>query len=108
MTARIKLLTVCAFALLLLGCHLREPHTDTVPIIDTPDGHWDKVLLAKVLKRDGTNVLGVYLGMIAERLPDGSVQMFSATSGELLKWIDYSNFNAIFVLKTKPEYPTKQ
>lgn len=90
-------------------------------------------LVAKVQKRDGTNFLGVYMGMIAEldgstsvyRLytkedgtPDFSrdghmvpnmkpegVMMFSATSGQLLKWISYQDFQDIFVLKIKPEYP---
>lgn len=67
-------------------------------------------LVATVQKRDGTNFIGVYMGMIAEwdgntsRHPQG-VQMFSATSGQLLKWISYEDFRDIFVLKTKPEYP---
>lgn len=90
-------------------------------------------LIAMVQKRDGTNFIGVYMGMIAEW--DGStsvfvpetdangqpvyggnghmvpnmkpqgVQMFSATSGEMLKWIPYEDFRDIFVLKIKSEYP---
>jgi len=39
--------------------------------------------------------------------PDHSVQMFSATSGEMLKWISYKDFNDIFVLKNRPEYENK-
>lgn len=61
--------------------------------------------LARIQKRDGTNFIGVYLGMIAEHDGKGSVQMFSATSGQLLKWISYEDFKAIFVDKTKSEYP---
>lgn len=92
-------------------------------------------LAIKIAARDGTNFLGVYMGMIAEwdgqtsryhpptnyiggptglsfadqgwmesnAHPQG-VMMFSATSGELLKWISYEDFRDIFVLKTKPEY----
>ncbi len=83
--------------------------------------NWHKVypLADKVAKRDGTNFLGVYMGMIAEwdgstsvwdgtnmvigRKPMG-VQMFSATSGQLLKWISAEDFTNIFVLKNRPEY----
>jgi hypothetical protein len=90
--------------------------------------------LAKTIhNRDGTNFIGQYLGMIAEW--DGStsvykpkvdakgspifgetgtmvpnmkpqgVMMFSATSGELLRWISYEEFRQVYVLKTRPEYP---
>lgn len=74
-----------------------------------------------VRKRDGTNYLGTFVGMIAEQdgctkhynaasntmygnFPQG-VMMFSATSGEMLKWIPRQDFIDIFVNKTKPEYP---
>lgn len=78
-------------------------------------------LAEKVRKRDGTNYLGVYMGMIAEW--DGwtnefnfqgtkkpgplyqGIMMFSAASGECLKWISYQDFFEIFVSKTRPEYP---
>jgi hypothetical protein len=78
-------------------------------------------LVLKCQKRDGANFLGVYMGMIAEldgvtkhydaknnrmygSFPQG-VMMFSAASGECLKWISFDDFKAIFVDKTKPEYP---
>lgn len=71
-------------------------------------------LADKIAKRDGTNFLGVYLGMIALRY-DGviwpstnishSVYMYSATSGQLLRFISQEEFQAVYVLKTKPEYP---
>jgi hypothetical protein len=86
-----------------------------------PPGWTNETELSRKIKaRDGTNYLGTYLGMIAEW--DGQtkhydaqnnrmygnfpqqVMMFSATSGELLKWIPYSNFLAIFVDRTQPEY----
>jgi hypothetical protein len=92
-------------------------------------------LVEKIRKRDGTNFLGVYMGMIAEwdgwtsryhpptnylgglrfadegwmesnAFPQG-VMMFSATSGQLLKWISAEDFTNIFVLKTQPEYPSQ-
>jgi hypothetical protein len=102
----------------------RLPGEDDAPL---------SALAEKVRKRDGANYLGVYMGMIAEW--DGStsvyqlhtnkdgtadysrdgymipnkkpmgVMMFSATSGEWLKWISAEDFTNIFVLKTKPEYP---
>ena len=77
-------------------------------------------LSRKIKARDGTNYLGTYMGMIAEwdgytnqitfdghpkKPPYQGVMMFSATSGELLKWISYEDFKAIFVDKTRPEYP---
>src|SRR6266478_2820791 len=49
-------------------------------------------LAEKVAKRDGTNYIGVFLGMIAEHDGRGGVQMFSATSGECLRWISYREF----------------
>lgn len=74
-------------------------------------------------KRDGTNFLGVYMGMIAllekeplkkwdvqkacycgETIPIG-VQMYSATSGSLLRWIPYTEFKAVYIDKTQSEYP---
>jgi len=61
-------------------------------------------LVTKVVKRDGNAVLGVYLGMIAERVPGNSVMMFSATSGECLRWISYDEFKAVYVDKTRKEY----
>lgn len=86
-----------------------------------PGGTEMTPLAVKVQKRDGTNFLGVYLGMIAEwdgwtnefnfngerkpGPPFQGVMMFSATSGELLKWISAQDFTNIFVLKTQPEYP---
>ena len=92
-------------------------------------------LSIKIQRRDTTNFLGQYMGMIAEldgctsryhpptnyiggptglqfadegwmetnAIPEG-VMMFSATSGEWLKWISFEEFNAIFVEETRPEY----
>ena len=85
-----------------------------------PLGTNETPLALKVKARDGTNYLGVYMGMIAEwdgqtkhydaqnnrmygDFPQG-VMMFSATSGELLKWIPYEDFKSIFVDRSKPEY----
>lgn len=96
-----------------------------------PDPNWTP-LAKKIWQRDGTNFLGVYLGMIAEwdgntsvykpsldangqpifggtgtmvsnSIPQG-VMMFSDTTGECLKWISYKDFKDIFVLKNRPEY----
>ena len=74
-----------------------------------------KPLAEKIAKRDGTNYLGVYMGMIAEwdgwktnytgSVTSQGVMMFSATSGELLKWISAEDFTNIFILKNRPEYP---
>lgn len=66
-------------------------------------------LTAKIAARDTTNFWGVYLGMITEpSLGKGgkvdSVMMFSALSGECLKWIPLSDFTNIFILKNRPEY----
>lgn len=100
------------------------PATASEPLTD---------LAVKIQKRDGTNFIGQYMGMIAEwdgstsvykpatdskgnpifggtgtMIPNAKPQgimMFSATSGELLKWISYEDFRDIFVLKIKPEYP---
>jgi hypothetical protein len=73
------------------------------PTTNAPDG--DNALIEKVKKRDGTNYIGVFMGMIAEHDGKGSVSLSSATSGELLRWIPYSEFNDVYVLKIKPEYP---
>jgi hypothetical protein len=62
-------------------------------------------LADKIKFSDGTNYIGVYLGMIAEHDGHDGVEMFSASSGELLKRISFQDFQAIFVDKTKPEYP---
>lgn len=108
------------------------PSINWAMIHDTSSSYINSNLVAKVQARDGTNYLGVYLGMVAEL--DGStsvyvpetnaqgnavycgkgrmvpnskpqgVMMFSASSGEMLKWISYEDFRDIFVLKTKPEY----
>ena len=61
-------------------------------------------LALKIQKRDGTNFIGVYQGMIAEHDGKGSVMMFSVSSGEALKYIPYQDFRDIFVLKTRAEY----
>lgn len=61
-------------------------------------------LAVKIQKRDGTNFVGVYQGMIAEHDGASNVMMFSATSGEWLKALSYQDFKEIFILKTKPEY----
>lgn len=37
----------------------------------------------------------------------GSVQLYSARSGQLLRWISYSEFRDVYILKTKPEYPAR-
>jgi hypothetical protein len=77
------------------------------PVKDTNPGYIDTNLVNKVYQAHGTNVLGIYLGMMALRGTgkDDSVQMFSATSGGMLRWISYEEFQAVYVLKTKPEYP---
>lgn len=61
-------------------------------------------LAEQIRQRDGTNYIGVYLGMIAEHDGKGNVAMFSATSGQCLKWISYKEFEDIFILKNRPEY----
>lgn len=71
----------------------------TVPKTELPP------LAAMAQKRDGTNYIGVYLGMIAEHDGRGGVMMYSATSGECLKYIPFQDFEDSFVTKTKPEYP---
>jgi hypothetical protein len=98
----------------LLGCKHPTPQTSSAPAAP------EYPLAEKIAKRDGTNYLGVYLGMIAEL--DGStavwdgqkmvsgkkplgVMMFSATTGQLLRWISCDEFKAVYVDKTKPEYP---
>lgn len=64
--------------------------------------------MQRIVERDSEIYLGVYLGMIAERnRKDGGVMMFSATSGELLRWISYQEFWDVYVNKTKPEYASK-
>ncbi len=100
------------------------------------DASAENALVEKIRQRDGTNYIGVFMGMIAEwdgctsryhpptnyiggvsglefadegwmetnAHPQG-VMMFSATSGELLKWISAESFTNIFILKTQPEYP---
>jgi hypothetical protein len=115
-----KLLLTLALASL-LGCRVPPVATES--------------LAEKIAKRDGTNFIGVYMGMIAEwdgqtsryhpptnyiggptglsfadegwmetnAHPQG-VMMFSATTGQLLKWISYEDFRDIFVLKVKREY----
>ena len=111
----------------------RQAETNAIVPIPNTGGY---PLAERIAKRDGTNFIGVYMGMIAEwdgctsryhpptnyiggvsglefadegwiepnAHPQG-VMMFSATSGELLKWISYEDFRDIFVLKLKPEYP---
>lgn len=77
-------------------------------------------LAQKIQKRDGTNFLWQFMGMIAEldgwtnkvnfqgvpkQPPYQGVMMFSATSGQLLRWISYDEFEAVYVRKTRKEYP---
>jgi hypothetical protein len=64
-------------------------------------------LVSMAKTRDGTNYIGVYLGMIAEHDGHGAVYMYSATSGQCLKYIPYQDFVDIFVTRVKPEYPSK-
>ena len=79
---------------------------DVAWIKPSPIGTNETPLALQIKARDGTNYLGVYMGMIAENVKqDGSVMMFSATSGELLKWIPRQDFEDIFVKRIKPEYP---
>jgi len=90
----IQILTALAVSCsALLGCRSTKPAPPEYP------------LAQKIAKRDGTNYIGVYLGMIAEHDRKGGVAMFSATSGEMLRWISYDEFKAVYVDKTKPEYP---
>lgn len=84
---------------------LGAPPTAQYIIKDTPDSYLDNALVSKVKTRDGTNFIGVYLGMIAEHDGKGGVYMASATSGEVLRWIGYDEFKAVYVDKSKPEYP---
>lgn len=64
--------------------------------------------IAAVAKEYGTNYLGVHLGMIAVRDKVGSVQLYSATSGQLLRWISYAEFRDVYILKIRPEYPPEK
>lgn len=85
-----------------------------IPVRDTDLSYIDTNLVAKVVRENGTNVLGVYLGMVAIAY-DGViwpstnvghfVSMFSATSEELLRGITREEFQAVYVDKTQPEYP---
>jgi hypothetical protein len=110
----VKLLFLIASISLLSGCAQYRARQDAKWNADyswvdwptnVPPSEQLPALAAMAQKRDGTNCIGVYLGMIAEHDGKGAVMMYSATSGELLKWITYSDFRDIFVLKTKPEYP---
>lgn len=60
--------------------------------------------MQKIIERDRGRYIGNAMGMIAELDGTNSVMMFSATSGQLLKWIPLQDFKEIFVDKTKPEY----
>ena len=97
--------------ILLLLCALMS--CSTKPVAETPlmDSYLhtplrdDQIPLTIERKDvDGTNYLGVYLGMIAERQRDGSVAMVSANYGTVLRWISYDEFKAVYVAKTRPEY----
>lgn len=105
---RVFLLAVVA-AVLVTGCGDpagKIPGTNLPNYMSQSVGTPQYPLYDKIKVRDGTNCLGLYEGMIAERSgwADGSVEMFSATSGECLKWIPATDFTNIFVTKTKPEY----
>ena len=50
------------------------------------------------------NYLGTYEGMTAWNDGKQGVVMYSAISGEMLKWISYKDFEDIFVLRIRPEY----
>src|SRR5438132_256235 len=82
----------------LLGCKYSTPQTTAKRAAS------EYPLAAKIAQRDGTNYIGVYLGMIAEHDGRGGVMMYSATSGEWLRWISLAEFRDVYVLKTKPEY----
>lgn len=62
-------------------------------------------LAQSIQNRDGTNFIGVFIGMIAEHDGQGNVTMASATSGEVLRWISYQEFIDVYINKIKPEYP---
>ena len=92
--------------LLLAGC--RWPGVDTHENKTMPAAAESApvpTLHHRILKRDGTNYIGVYLGMVAEHDGNGGVAMFSDTSGELLKWVSWQDFTNIFVLRIQKEYP---
>jgi hypothetical protein len=95
-----KRLAILTGVILLAGCATKPKH---VVIDDIP-----KTLHEAIQRRDGTNYIGVYLGMIAEHDGQGRVMMYSDTSGEWLKWISYQDFLDIFINKTKPEYSTSK
>lgn len=70
----------------------------------------------KLAKSHGTNFLGEYLGMVAIRSktviwpskePTDGVTMFSSSTGEMLRWMSYSNFVEVYVMKTRKEYDSK-
>jgi len=48
--------------------------------------------------------IGTYSGMVAKPDGRGGIQMFSASSGQLLRWISFADFEAVYVNKTQPEY----
>ena len=120
------IIAIAAIAFSLCACRKSDVETfseakATAKANPDPLGTNETELSLKIKARDGTNYLGTYMGMIAEldgqtkhydavknvmygNFPQG-VMMFSATSGEMLKWIPYEDFKAIFVDRTRPEYP---
>ena len=107
-----KLFTLALVLSLLPGCATRggwpcwawDRRTDQKDESSAIDQNAKTKLLIDEAKNDyGTNYLGIYDGMIAGKDTSGTVEMFSSTSGELLKKMSYEDFRAIFVLKTKAE-----
>lgn len=102
----------------------RAERAHSKPTINNPQSRWifpvkdtgpysiDTNLVNNAVKNNGTNILGIYLGMIAlyntGTNGEGGVGMFSATTGEMLRLISYDEFKAVYVDKTKPEYPASK